>query len=357
MNAIRRSEFMFSFRELIDSLRASPVFALAVLITLAQAGLNALMVLLMSLAPELLPAPLSQMQHFTLLEHRIHDLTFGFLFVPAALGLLAQLGRPARNVAGMAMALIPWAGLLLAALLSEAFAPVILFNPSRVVAALTLIAALLHPAGRHFFRSFRVSRVDWTSLALVAVAAVPLLAFASINIGLQRTLPGPHAAMGHYGFMAAFAFTVIGVGLVASLRPAGWRLSAWVAGLLPVLLGVASLLYPLVDSSLGLGWALAAIAWGVGFVARSELAAKAVTAAPAGSPQGSEGGPDDSTRPSAASAPSAKTPLWVNVSGLIAIALVLLFFRGFAGGPDHAPGAADGPGAADQPGLHRRPDH
>jgi hypothetical protein len=127
------------------------------------------------------------MQHFTLLEHRIHDLTFGFLFVPGALGLLVQLRRPARNVAGMAIALIPWAGLLLAALLSDDFARVILFNPSRVVAALTLIAALLHPAGRHFFRSFSVSRVDWASLALVALAAVPLLAFASVNIGLHST--------------------------------------------------------------------------------------------------------------------------------------------------------------------------
>jgi hypothetical protein len=166
MNSTRRFETVFSFREMIDSLRASPVFALAVLIALAQAGLNALMVVLMSVAPEQLPAPLSQMQHFTLLEHRIHDLTFGFLFVPGALGLLAQLGRPARNVAGMAMALIPWVGLLLAALLSGAFAQVILFNPSRVVVALTLIAAILHPAGRHFFRSFSVSRVDWASLAL-----------------------------------------------------------------------------------------------------------------------------------------------------------------------------------------------
>jgi hypothetical protein len=348
---------MFSFRQSIDSLRASPVFALAVLIALAQAGLNALMVLLMSVAPELLPGPLSQMQHFTLLEHRIHDLTFGLLFVPGALGLLVQLGRPARSVAGMAMALTPWAGLLLAALLSGAFAQVILFNPSRVVAGLTLIAALLHPAGRQFFRSFAISRSDRAALAMVLVAAVPLLAFAWTNIGLQRNLAGPHAAMGHYGFMAAFAFTVMGVGVVAGLRPAGWRLSAWVAGLLPALLGAASLAYPFVDSSLGLGWALAAISWGVAFIARAELSRRAATAEPAGSPQGSASRSTDGARPSAASAPTDRTPLWANLSGLIAIALILLFFKGFAGGPDHAPGAAGGPGPADQPGLHRRPDH
>lgn len=70
---------------------------------------------------------------------------------------------------------------------------------------------------------------------------------------------------------AAFSFTATGVGLLASLRPDGWRLTAWVAGLLLAVLGVASLVYPDVDSSLGLVWALAAIAWGVGFVAAAEL--------------------------------------------------------------------------------------
>jgi hypothetical protein len=169
------------------------------------------------------------------------------------------------------MALIPWVGLLLAAVLSDAFVRVVLGNPSRVVALAALTAAFLHPTGRDFPRSFAVARVNWLMLALVIIAAVPLLVFASTNIGLQRTVADEHAAMGHYGFMAAFAFTIIGVGLLASLRPDGWRLTAWVAGLLPALLGVASLLYPDVSSSLDRAWALAAIAWGAGFVAAAEL--------------------------------------------------------------------------------------
>ncbi|MGH2658019.1 MAG: hypothetical protein ACRDIZ_15215, partial [Actinomycetota bacterium] len=48
----------------------------------------------------------------------IHDLTYGFLFTTAVVGLLAQLLRPSKNVAGMLMALIPWIGLLLAAALA-----------------------------------------------------------------------------------------------------------------------------------------------------------------------------------------------------------------------------------------------
>jgi hypothetical protein len=59
----------------------------------------------------------------------------------------------------------------------------------------------------------------------------------------------------------------VGIGLLASLRPAGWRLIAWVAGILPLLVGVTSLVYPDATSSLSLPWALGAIAWSVAFTA------------------------------------------------------------------------------------------
>jgi hypothetical protein len=252
----------------MHSLRASPVFALAVLVTLGLVGLNGLMILLMQLQPGFLG-----MTHFTQPHHRTHDLTFGFLFVPAIVGMLAQFRSPSRNIAAQLMALIPWVGLVLTLALTF-----VLTNNTNVLnlawigpAAVTLVSALLHPAGRNFLRSFSVSRVNLVMIALVIIASVPLLAFASTNIRLQGTVPDDHALMGHYGFMAAFCFTVIGVSLLASLRPVGWRLTAWVAGFLPVLLGLASVVYPDVSSSLSLVWALAAIAWGVVFVAVAEL--------------------------------------------------------------------------------------
>ena len=256
--------------DIIRTLRASPLFAAALLLTLAAAGFNGLMVLLMLLELDL-PGTFGQMTHFQELSHRVHDLTFGFLFLPAAVGILSQFRRPSRNVAGMLMALIPTAGLLLTLLLTlvltgntRAFQP-----PWVTVGAAAVVAMSLHPAGRDFFSSFRVAGVNRVMLGLVIVAAVPLLVYASANIGLQGTVADDHAAAGHYGCMAAFAFTVIGVGLLASLRPDGWRLTAWIAGLLPALLGIASLVYPF-SSSLSLPWALAAIAWGVGFVMVAE---------------------------------------------------------------------------------------
>jgi hypothetical protein len=258
------------WRQAKRSFRASPGFSLAVLVTLGLAGLIGLMTFLMSVLGGFLG-----MAHFTEPQHRIHDLTYGFLFTTALVGLLAQILRPSKNVAGMLMALIPWVGLLLAAALSTE--PGVIRSAERMlVGAGTVIAAVLHPARRDLLLSLRVSRVSPVILGLIIIAAVPLLGLASTNLGLQGTATNEHVGMGHYGFMAAFSFTVIGVGLVASLRPPGWRVAAWVAGILPALLGIASVLFPDVDSSLGQAWALAAIAWGVVFIAASTLVKNAV---------------------------------------------------------------------------------
>ena len=260
---------MQSVRETAHSLRAHPGFTITVLVSLAVAGLIGLMTFVMVLQPGFMG-----MAHFSGTDHRVHDLTYGFIFTTSVVGILAQLRRPSKNVAGMLMALIPWVGLLLAAVLSTS-AGVILSTERLLVVLGAVIAALLHPAERDFFRSFEIARINRVMLGLVGTAAVPLIAFATTNIDLQRTVTDDHAGMGHYGFVAAFSFTVIGVGVLASLRPDGWRLTAWVAGALPALLGLISMMYPDVSSSLSPLWAVAAIAWGVAFIATAELTKQA----------------------------------------------------------------------------------
>lgn len=275
---------MHPSREMLRSLRAAPGFALALLITLGAAAFNGLAVF----APTLIGGVVDMSNmHFVGASHRTHDLTFGFLFVPAVVGVLAQFRRPSKNVAAQVMALIPSAALLLTLLLTVVLTSNtgVLQPPWVTVTAAALVATVLHPAGRDFFRSFRGERANRVMLGLVAVAAVPLLVLAATNIGLQGTVTDDHAGLGHYGFMAAFGFTVIGVGLLASLRPDGWRLTAWVAGLLPTMLGVTSMMYPEARSSLGLVWALAAIAWGAGFVAAAELTRDAKRPTPSDAPR------------------------------------------------------------------------
>ncbi len=314
----------------MQSFRASPVFALAVLVTLALFWLIGVMLFGGLLGLEAIAA----MGHFNSLSHRIHDLTYAFLFGTAVVGMLAQLRTPSKNVAGQLMALIPWVGLLLAFALGNIL--VVLISPPFVpiFGALTLLATILHPTWRALLSSFSVSQVNRAMLALVIIAAIPLLAFASTSIGLQRTVTNDHAAMGHYGYMAAFSFTVIGVGVLASLRPGGWRLTAWIAGLLPALLGLVSLLYPDINSSLGLAWALAAIAWGVLFVAAAELTGDESRAL------------EDTHMADGPSYPS--TPRWVSVFGIIALVPILLvvinMVTGVLGSPGgHTPPIQHGP--------------
>lgn len=236
-------------------------FFVIVLLALGIAGTFAGMVALMNVQPGFMG-----MAHFTEEHHRIHDLTFAFLNATATVGMLAQLRRPARNIAGQLMALVPFAALLLAVAVSNRW---VLSPPWLLVGAATVLATMLHPAGDPL-RSFSATRIDRPMLALVGIAAVPLLAFAWTNVSLQRGGLSDHVMLGHYGYMAAFSFSVIGVGILASLRPDGWRLPMWIAGGLPAALGLSSILYTDADSSLPTVWALAAIAWGFAFITVGE---------------------------------------------------------------------------------------
>lgn len=403
---------------------------------------------------------ISAMGHldFTDTHNLIHEFVFALIFGTAAVGLLVQLWKPLKNVVGQLIALIAWVTLILAAVITNNWVPQPLFI---TFGGLTLLATILHPAGRGLFNWFSVAKINRILIALIIIAAVPLLAFAYTNIGLQiasgeatgffghsppafhggaaRTTPadieavkqrygdytvaqaeregyildpfcldagsfgqpaergamgfhatnetllrGPiaaerpqalmfdaeghalgveyevvtdavpeppqlfgqtfaklpphpgvehehyalhiwfvdnpngqfadfnprlscppdstpppgqtpghgdaamgneggmaadneavhdqeHAAMGHYRNMAAFSFIIILVGLLASFRPPGWRLAAWVAGFLPILLGLSSVVLPDAESSLGLFWGLAAIAWGVVFIVAAAL--------------------------------------------------------------------------------------
>jgi putative effector of murein hydrolase LrgA (UPF0299 family) len=332
---------MRMLRDVIDTLRSAPWFALGLLIALAAAGFNGLMVAFMVLGLQaFLPGPFAQMGHFTEPHHRIHDLTFAFLFVPAIVGVLAQLRRPARNIAAMWTALVPSAALVLTLLLTLAVGGNVrvLQPPWLTVAAGALMATALHPAGGALSRAFRVSRLSWPLLVLTLIAAAPLLAFAAANVGLQSTAGDEHAAAGHYGFMAAFSFTVIGTGILASLRPVGWPVAAWLTGLLPALLGASSLIYPDASSSLPPLWALAAVAWGTGYLVAAEVLRRRADATEVVSPTESADLADATAGSRAPASAKPRVPGWAKVAGVI-VGVVILVLVGIAlmAGGGHGP--------------------
>lgn len=245
------------------------VFRVMVVVTLGLAGLFASMVALMNLQPGFMG-----MAHFTTESHRIHDVTFSLLNGTVVIGMLVQLRAPVRNVLGQVMALVPFGTLLLATALTNAW---VLSPPWLALGVTTVFATMFHPAGDPL-RWFRGARLERGMTMLVAAAAVPLLAFAWTNLGLQRAGPTDHAVQGHYGFMMAFSFTVIALGLIAASRAGGWRIAGWAAGALPIALGVVSVMYPAADSRLEPAWVAATIAWGAMFIVAAERAGRAPVA-------------------------------------------------------------------------------
>jgi hypothetical protein len=243
------------------------VFAVFVLLSLGLAGLFGLIVAQPTWIGGLAGDPTGGhiSEHFRQPEHRIHDLAFGLLLGTTVIGLLVQVRTPARNVSGQLMGATPILALMLAVV---ATGPRVLAIPWVAVGAPTIVATMLHP---DLFRSIKAVRPSRRMIFVVAIGAVPSLALASGSIGLQRSGLGDHAALGHYGYMAAFALTVIGVSVMSSLRFAGWRLTAWVGGSLAIVLGVVSLVWLDVEGSLGVLGGLLAIAWGAGYTAVAEL--------------------------------------------------------------------------------------
>lgn len=218
-----------------------------------------------------------------LTAHRLHDMGITLLFWTAAIGLLAQLRRPQKNAGGQLMALIPWIALLVAFALTSFWDPVMIVG---IFGTVTLLATIVHPSGRDLLRSFRGSRVSTVLLVLVILAAIPLGAYAMTQVGLQTGAIEPahdhagaghgeevhqdHVDAGHFAIMVAVGLTVIGTGLLASLRPDGWWVPAWVAGLIPIAIGVLSIVYPDAASTVGSMWAVAAILWGLVFIGVAE---------------------------------------------------------------------------------------
>lgn len=215
--------------------------------------------------------------------HRLHEFAVQLAFWPVLVGLLAQLRSPERHLTGM------WAALLGIAAFAVAMVVSTFTAPLPIVAFLgvpTLLAALAHPAGRGLVTSFGLDGVDRVLLALVVVAAVPLLAFAGHQVALQsgatqladahegathdEEVHEAHMEFGHFMFVTAFVLVVLVTGLLSSLGGPGWWLGAWVVGAMVAGFALAGLLAPEAASNPGPAWNLAAVGWAVAFVGAAE---------------------------------------------------------------------------------------
>ena len=130
---------------------------------------------------------MSAMGHFDFIYTRdthnlIHELVFALIVGTAAVGLASQLWKPKEQFAGQLVALIAWVAMIATAALSGNWVPQPLFI---IFGGLTLIATILHPAGRGLSNWVRTAKVNKVLLTLVIIAAIPLTVFAFTNLKLQ----------------------------------------------------------------------------------------------------------------------------------------------------------------------------
>jgi len=258
------------------------------------------------------------------ISHRVHLISFGWVFVLSFVALLAQLRRPETKVAQMYQVLIAIGFLAVTTIIVDR-----LIDPI-VIAFLILppLLVALHPNRQALLRpSIHISK---TLAALALVAAVPLLidAVVQFRIGLEASQVAPQILedvderlsdedlsdaeleeeferefnaearratgsaeeaeevvhYGHWSAMGAFNLIVAGLALVAALRPPGSRLPAWSAGLSAVLFGAASIANPGDASALNVYWSVLAIAWGIGFIVIAEAMRRESAPTPVANP-------------------------------------------------------------------------
>ncbi|WP_331236413.1 hypothetical protein [Natronorarus salvus] len=196
--------------------------------------------------------------------HQLHVMGIATVVAVFLLGLFAQAYRPRERVAAM------WGAFLTILVVSLGTVEYGVGRPEEVLPFLLLtgLAFVAHPAGRRTFR--RGDSYSPALVALVAIAAVPLLAFAGAQLSLSSSTLDPHALDGHYVMMAGLAVAPLAYGVFAAFGFDGWRLASWLAALPMAYYGLLSVSFPLQSGSTGIVWGAAAILWAIAFVTVAE---------------------------------------------------------------------------------------
>lgn len=199
--------------------------------------------------------------------HQIHDqMLFAFIWLTLIIPVALMLYHPTERVNAILAPVIfavPWTIL---AILADS--PILVLGA--IFGGLGLVALALHPAGRSLFTFDRVASVDRRVAGLLAVGAVPLLVYSGLELSKQLGPANDHTLFVHYGTMALAAFYVVVMATLAVFRKRDWRFAAWSAGLTAAYLGVLSLAYPAIESSLGLIGGTLLVLWAIAFVASVE---------------------------------------------------------------------------------------
>jgi hypothetical protein len=217
--------------------------------------------------------------------HRVHNISFGVTYgVLTATAFFALVSRRGRRTSIFSQIGAVAVAVLVASLLSANFGYAVI-GVILIVALVVLVAVL--PGHLHTLaRDVNISPVLG---AFVLVSAVPLVWAALTWARYQRdgSPLDPHVAQSHWTTMASMAFALLLVSALASARPSGWRFTAWCAGAGLIAYGIASIVfadfagtsspYP---GSEGVGWGVASVLGGAGFIVLAEWQARQPASTP-----------------------------------------------------------------------------
>lgn len=201
------------------------------------------------------------------LEFRVQFYAVGVAAWTVVLGLVAQLVRPARHVAGMAQA---WAA---AATMAVMLAVVGAFGVVDVVILLAVtVVAALHPSCTLLLA--RPWRLDRWQGGVLLVGALPWLVAAGVWTAQARDSAGQPgtadvSAVELWGVLATVPVLILLTALIGASDKPGWRLPAWTSVVAATALGAHALVFSGSDGALPVPAAVAALVWSAAFAAVS----------------------------------------------------------------------------------------
>lgn len=199
--------------------------------------------------------------------HHVHALAHAVL--TAILVPLVGMGlhpRMRRIVGIQGLLLVVALGLLVSVIAWQGFHPDLDFPTFNftLYGIVGFILVGLHPDRGQLFK---IGKPDALLAVMALLAALPLIPYAVVELAKQQSGADPvHGGAGHFALMASLAVVLPALAGLAALRPQGWRLLVWSAGLAVGALGLGSIAFPSEASSFGLLGAFAAIAWGAAFI-------------------------------------------------------------------------------------------
>jgi hypothetical protein len=204
--------------------------------------------------------------------HALHNVATAAIYVPLfVVPLLLAVRDPAGSAASFRIAI---AGSIVVVIIGVIGGTLV---SSLITFIVVMLLLWLHPARDEVLR---FGALDVPLLAIVAVAAVPAVAYGLDQASLQadRPIEDPHKEFEHYAAMASGSIGLVVAGAVAAFGGRGERIARWLVGLGGAALSASFLAYPDHVSTVDASWAVAGLVGSVLYVAVGELRSRRVTA-------------------------------------------------------------------------------